>query len=192
MGFYIKKVIMRKIFIGVSFLLVFTSCEKEVNEISPKKEYTFTIDSALTRDGRKSLYKDNNGLYHLKLDSTLNQQSHRITGRILVNGKEPFPPEKIEWESNLYWMLRRNDTIATITKTYINYFTGQFTVVQLPPLISSKDELVPTVNKASYSGTKGEINTIISPIYRMKGDTMIIKASHFDSQKKIYTKIVLE
>lgn len=183
---------MRKIFIGVSVLIGFASCEKEMAEISPEKEYIFTIDSVLTRDGKRSLYKDGNGLYHIKLDSTLNQQSHRLTGRILVNGKEPLPPEKIEWESNLYWLLRRNDTIATITKTYINYFTGQFTVVQLPPLISSKDELVPTVNKASYSGTKGEINTIISPIYRMKGDTMVIKASHYDSQKQIYTKIVLD
>ena len=74
---------MRKIFIGVSVLMGFESCEKEMEGVIPKKEYTFTIDSALTRDGKRSLYKDGNGLYHIKLDSTLNQQSHRLTGSIL-------------------------------------------------------------------------------------------------------------
>lgn len=183
---------MKKSLIGIISVFVFSACEKDMENIQPIKEYSFTIDSVLMRDGKKSLLKDGNGFYHLKLDTNLNQQSHRVTGRILVNGKEPFPPEKIEWESNLYWMLKRNDTIATITKSYLNYFTGQFIIANLPPLIASKDELVPTVNKASYSGTKGEINTIISPISRMKGDTMIVKASHSESNKILYTKIILD
>jgi len=33
---------------------------------------------------------------------------------------------------------------------------------------------------------------MIAPIYKMKGDTMILKASHYTSKKVIYTKIVLE
>ena len=92
----------------------------------------------------------------------------------------------------MYWILRKGDTVATITQTYVNYFTGQFTIVQLPPLISSKDELVPTVNKASYSGKGGEINTIIAPIKEMRGDTMVLKAENTLSKKVVYTKIVLE
>jgi len=59
-------------------------------------------------------------------------------------------------------------------------------------LVASKDELVPTINKASYSGTNGEINTVISPIREMIGDTMIIQAKHTLSSKNIYTKIILE
>ena len=59
-------------------------------------------------------------------------------------------------------------------------------------MIVSKDELVPTINKASYSGTNGEINTIISPISEMKGDTMVIKAFNYNAKKTIYTKVVLE
>jgi hypothetical protein len=110
----------------------------------------------------------------------------------LVNGKEPFPPEKISFESNLFWWLRRGDTIATITQAYVNYFTGQFTIVKLPPLVTNKDELVPTTNFASYSGTKGEVNTIIAPIREMIGDTLVLKASHYTTNKIIYTKIVLE
>jgi hypothetical protein len=180
---------MRIIFISLSVLLF--SCSKE-DVIAPKKEFTLSIDSVLTQTGMKSLPLDINGYYHLKLDETKNQTVHRITGRILINGKEPTPAEKVEWESNLYWILQRNDTIATITKTYINYFTGQYTIVKLPPMIASKDELVPTINGSSYSGTNGEFNTMIAPIYRMKGDTMIVKASNYTSKLFAIKKIVLE
>jgi hypothetical protein len=175
----------------IPLLILFSACTKDDDYI-PQKEYTFTIDSVLTRDGLRSLPKDQNGLYHLKINSVGTSQSHRVTGRILVNGKEPYPSEKISFESNLYWWLRRGDTTATITQAYINYFTGQFTIVNLPPLLANKDELVPTTNKSSYSGTGGEINTVIAPIREMRGDTLVLKASHYTSKKTIYTKIVLE
>jgi hypothetical protein len=175
----------------IPLLILFSACTKE-DEYIPQKEYTFTIDSVLTRDGLRSLPKDQNGLYHLKINSIGTSQSHRVTGRILVNGKEPYPNEKVSFESNLYWWLRRGDTTATITKSYVNYFTGQFTIVNLPPLIANKDELVSTTNTSSYSGKGGELNNIIAPIREMIGDTMVLKASHYTSKKVIYTKIVLE
>lgn len=175
----------------IPLLILFSACTKD-DEYIPQKEYTFTIDSVLTQNGLRSLPKDQNGLYHLKITSIGTPQSHRVTGRILVNSKEPFPPEKISFESNLFWWLRRGDTVATITQAYVNYFTGQFTIVKLPPLVSNKDELVPTTNFASYSGTKGEVNTIIAPIREMIGDTLVLKASHYTTNKIIYTKIVLE
>jgi hypothetical protein len=175
----------------IPLLILFSACTKE-DVVVPQKNYTFSIDSVLTQDGTKSLPIDANGFYHLKLIPNSNQQPHRITGRILVNGKEPYPIENIEWESNLYWWIRRGNTVAYITKSYINYFTGQFTVVNLPPMIASKDELVPTINKASYSGTNGEINTVIAPISEMAGDTMIVKTFSYGAKKTIYTKIVLE
>lgn len=176
------------IFVIIIFLL---SCRKD-EEIQPLKSYKFTLDSVLTQSGNQSLYKDNNGYFHLKLIENKNQSVHRITGRILVNDKEPLPAEKIEWESNLYWYLKRGDTVAYIYKSYINYFTGQFTIVKLPPLISSKDELVPTINPASYSGKNGEINIMIAPVYSMKGDTMVVRASNFSSNLNRTMKIVLE
>ena len=180
---------MRKL---IPLLFILIGCEKEDELILSKKTFSIKIDSVLNSSGTKSLLFDANGFYHLKLDATKNQTLSRVTGTILLNGKEPIPPEKVEWESNLYWSIKRGDTVAIITKSYINYFTGQFTIVQLPPLISSKDELVPTVNKASYSGKGGEINTIIAPIKEMKGDTMVIKGHNFESNKIVYTKIVLE
>jgi hypothetical protein len=171
--------------------LLFLACEK-TEVVQPIKEYQFTIDSVLTQDGTRSVYKDTNSIYHIKLTTNGGQQFHRVTGRFLVNGSEPTPNAKIDWENNMYWILRKGDTTATITQTYVNYFTGQFTIVQLPPLISSKNELVPTINKASYSGTGGEINTIIAPIREMVGDTMVIKAYNYESNKFIITKIVFE
>ena len=175
----------------IPFLFLFTSCVKD-DGIVPQKNYTFSIDSVLIQSGTKSLAMDANGFYHLKLIPNANQQPYRVTGRILINGKEPMPAENIEWESNLFWWIRRGDVVAYITKSYINYYTGQYTIVNLPPMIASKDELVPTINKASYSGTNGEINTIISPISEMKGDTMIIKAFNYNAKKTIYTKVILE
>ena len=175
----------------IPLLILFSACTKD-DVVVPQKNYTFSIDSVLTQNGTKSLPKDANGYYHLKLIPKSNQQPHRITGRLLVNGKEPYPAENVEFESNLYWWLRRGDTVAYITKSYVNYFTGQYTIVNLPPMITNKDELVPTINKSSYSGTKGEVNTIIAPISEMIGDTMIVKAFHWESKKSIYTKIILE
>ena len=175
----------------IPLLILFSACTKE-DEYIPQKEYTFTIDSVLTQSGTKSLSIDANGYYHLKLIPNSNQQPHRVTGRILVNGKEPIPAETIEWESNLYWWIRRGDTSAYITKAYINYYTGQYTVINLPPMIVYKDELVPTINKSSYNGTNGEINTVIAPISEMKGDTMVIKAFNYNAKKTIYTKVILD
>jgi hypothetical protein len=183
---------MKKLLTPIILLFFLTACEKrEYFEPIPLNAELF-IDSILVQDGTRSLPKDTNGLYHLTLTVNGVQQFHRVTGRFLINGKEPKPNAKIDWESNMYWILRKGDTVATITQTYVNYFTGQFTVVTLPPLIASKDELVPTVNKASYSGRGGEINTIIAPIKEMTGDTMIIKSHNSEFNKTVYTKIVLE
>ena len=175
----------------IPLLILFSACTKD-DVVLPQKNYTFSIDSVLTQSGTKSLSIDANGYYHLKLIPNSNQQPHRVTGRILVNGKEPIPAETIEWESNLYWWIRRGDTSAYITKAYINYYTGQYIVINLPPMITYKDELVSTINKSSYSGINGEINTVIAPISEMKGDTMVIKAFNYNAKKTIYTKIILD
>ena len=191
--------------------LLFTACSKDdiptpIPQWGPEvqtktntipiivNKYTISIDSVLTRDGLRSVAKDTKGYYHIKLIPNPQQQSYRVTGRILLNGIIPNKPvEKIEWESNLYWHLNKGDTIATITKSYINYFTGQYTIVNLPALISNVTALVPTTNPASYSDDRtGEINTIISPTGNIIGDTLLLKTYHYESKIILYTKIVLE
>jgi hypothetical protein len=87
-------------------LFFFLAACSKTDIVVPTKDYTFCIDSVLTQTGKSSLPKDANGIYHLKLVTGLNQQPHRITGRILINGKEPIPAEKIEFESNLSWCLK--------------------------------------------------------------------------------------
>jgi len=181
---------MARLIIIIFFLV---GCTKEAEDlILSKKTFSLKIDSVLNSTGTRSVLFDNNGYYHLKLDPTKNQTLSRVTGKILADGKEPYPPKKVDWESNLYWSIKRGDTVAIITKSYINYFTGQFTIVSLPPLIASKDELVPTSNFASYSGKGGEINNMIAPIYKMRGDTLILKTTHSVSKQIVFTKIVLD
>lgn len=164
------------------------STERSISQV----KYSIKIDSVLTEDGIRSIPIDRNGYYHVKITKLTSQQFHRITGRILEDGKEPKLKQKVYWESNLYWIMKRGSAFAIITESYVNYFTGEFTIVKLPPLINSKDELVPTVNSASYNSVGGRINTIISPIMEMKGDTMIVKATSYKVEKPVYTKIVLD
>jgi hypothetical protein len=173
-----------------SFLLVLWGCYL-VEDVEPVYEYELSIGGVLEQDGRSVLPKDENGYYRLKLIRN-NQQPHRITGTIKENGKEPKYSQLLEWESNLYWWIKDGDTVANITKTYINIFTGEFTVIQLPPLVANKDELVPTINSSSYSGRGGEFNTIIAPIREMAGDTMIVKVTYTESKKYQILNIVLE
>ncbi len=89
---------MRKL---IPLLFILIGCEKEDELILSKKTFSIKIDSVLNSSGTKSLLFDANGFYHLKLDATKNQTLSRVTGTILLNGKEPIPPEKVEWDSNL-------------------------------------------------------------------------------------------
>jgi hypothetical protein len=171
-------------------LLTLWGCNT-VEDLRPVYEYELLISGILEQDGKSFLPKDENGYYRLKL-IRYNQQPHRITGIITENGREPKLPQLLEWESNLYWWVKSGSIIANITKTYINIYTGEFTVIQLPPFISNKDELVPTINRSSYSSRVGEFNTIIAPIREMAGDTMIVKVVHNESKKYKILNIVLE
>ena len=154
---------MKKLMLLV-LVITFASCTKD-DIVVPKDVIEMSIDTRLP--------KDVNGYSYFKLYSTETQNIHTISGSIRINGKVPDNPRvKVEWENNLYWNLKQGDTIATITKTYLNYYTGQFTIVTLPPLISSINALVPTINKACYNSADGTINTVIAPKWEMRGDTM--------------------
>ena len=166
---YFKKVMLILAYIlGLILLTFLPACNKE-GFLQPNRNIEMSIDTRLP--------KDSNGYSVFKLYSIQTQNIHTITGSIRVNGKIPNEPrEKIEWENNLYWNLVKGDTIATITKTYLNYYTGQFTIVKLPPMISNVNALVPTINKVCYNSADGSINTVIAPMWNMKGDTMTIVA----------------
>ena len=150
----------------LSFLMV--GCSKD-DWFSPNKNIELNIDTRLPKDA--------NGYSYFTMYSTETQNIHTISGSIRINGKIPDEPRvKVEWENNLYWNLVKGDTITTITKTYLNYYTGQFTIVKLPPMISNVNALVPTINKVCYNSADGSINTVIAPKWEMRGDTMTIVA----------------
>lgn len=160
-------------------LFLLTSCEL----IEPKRVIEIELDTRLP--------KDKNGYSYFTLYSSETQNIHRISGTIRRNGRIPDEPrEKVEWKSNLYWNLKAGDQIATVTKTYINEFTGQLTVVKLPPLISNINALVPTINSSTYNSADGTINTVIAPTWEMRGDTMTVVAKCGDVIK--VTKIILK
>ena len=169
---------MAKYFGLLIVVFILGSCSKE--EIDLNSYYVEPIEEQLVveqitptleLDGRLPL--DSNGYYHLKLNPNSNQTIHRITGKVL-NTKEPT---KVSWESNLYWWFLKGQVVAEITKTYVNYFTGKVTYVNLPPLVNWQDALVPTINSSSYVGKDGEMNTVIAPIYSMKNDTLRVKST---------------
>ena len=161
-------------------IVLLCSCNKDiVTPIPPKHTITFTIDSALSSNGKQSLLLDNNGFYHLVLSVTSNQTLSRITGKFLVDGKPNQIPSpvtgRIEWSSSHYWLLKAGDKVGSIVKTYFNPYTGQLQTSQLPILINQKDELIPVVNGTSQLGYfSGEVNTMNAPINKMKGDTITI------------------
>ena len=185
---------MAKYFRLLIVILLFTSCEKEdiiplQEELRIEKEITQKVESTpieFELDGRLPL--DENGYYHLELNPNSNQTIHRVSGKV-YNNKQVV---KIEWDSNLYWWLLQGQVVANITKTYINYFTGEITYVNLPPIVNWKDQLVPTINPTCYSDKDNEINTVIAPIYEMKGDTMVVSARLVESTVRKQIKIVLE
>lgn len=170
------------------------SCSKEESILTDNGEgITIEFLEGLNDDPTHQLSKDSNGFYNLTLDTINNQTIQRITGRLLRYG-EPIEdlwsgpqPKEVNWESNLYWWLLEGETVAQITKTYLNLLTGELVYVNLPPLVNWKDVIVPTINKSSYSDDEtGIVNTVIAPIQEMIGDTIKIKMiyTHSITQKE--------
>ena len=161
-------------------LIMLVGCEDNIIEPIPDN-YTMKLDGRLDTT--------NEGFYKLKLNSSNNsvQTIHRITGKLLNNGKEPNPPQLVEWESSHSWTV--NDTAYVFIRRTVNYL-GNWVNVDTIYVTGFGGSIVPTINEFSYSGTDGEINTVIAPIDEMVGDTMIVKARFKNLEKTI--RIILE
>lgn len=173
------------IFCLITMLLLLASCTLFTAEtlVEDGKNIRFVFDEGLNEDVRFRLPKDANGYYYMTLTKE-GQNIQRISARLLdgdkvVDTKCCGPIQKVSWESNRYWWILSGDTVANITKTYFNTFTGQLQYSNLPPLINWKDELVPTINSSSYTDEfTGRGSTVIAPIGKMKGDTLTVYASY--------------
>jgi hypothetical protein len=143
-----------------------TGCSKE-GFLQPKRDIEMSIDSKLP--------KDQNGYSVFNLYSTETQNIHTITGSIRVNGKIPNEPrEKIEWESSHYWTLKYGETIGTIYRRTWRGLGWQ--IMDSIKVVNLKTSQVPTINSVCYNSADGSINTVIAPMWNMKGDTMTIVA----------------
>jgi hypothetical protein len=152
------------VFLGI---LVLSSCQKEIDNIVGKKNIELNIDTRLP--------KDVNGYSVFNLYSTQTQNIHTISGNIKVNGQIPTEQrEKVEWESSHYWTLKQGDTIGTIYRRTWRGLGWQ--IVDSIKVFNLKTSQVPTINSVCYNSTDGSINTVIAPMWNMKGDTMTIVA----------------
>ena len=160
--------------------ILLVACNKEVTTpIQQSHSVSFSIDSVLNTNGTQSIKLDNNGFYHLTIDTSKFQNLARITGTFFVDDKPNTTPsavnERIEWSSDHFWILNAGDTVAQLVKTYFNTFTGKLMTVNLKPLIAYQTQLIPTINPVSYSDRNtGNVNTMFAPISPMKGDTIIV------------------
>lgn len=170
---------MKKTLLILISLIGLISCEKE--ELQIPDNYTLSVDGRLDTTSE--------GLYKLQLNSTSNsiQTIHRLTGTLLNNGKEPYPPQLVNWESSHSWAI--NDTAYVMIRRFINPL-GQWVTVDTTYVTGFGGAIVPTINSSSYSGTEGEINTVIAPVDNMVGDTMVVKCKFKNLEKTI--RIILE
>lgn len=150
------------------------------------KNIRIVFEDGLHEDARFKLPKDTNSYYYMTLTKE-GQNAQRISMRLLdgekiVDTRCCGPRQKITWSSNRFWWILAGDTVANITKTYFNTFTGQLQYSNLPPLINWKDELVPTINPSSITDEfTGRASTMIAPIGKMKGDTLTVYARYYHS-----------
>jgi len=120
------------------------------------------------------LDQDVNGYYHLQLNPSSFQTLHRLSGHIYRNGI-PLDVMKFNWESSHFWML--GDTLGyfihrglTDDLEYVSYDTTFIT--------GFSDFIVPTINCCSYSNSEGEVNTMFSPVWTMRSDTIMVSVGY--------------
>ena len=178
----------------ISFILVlcifalllattFVGCTKEVDVPFKKPILSLTIDPMLPKDA--------NGYFHYKLwNRTLGgNNSHEIGGIVLWDGQVAPRGEMmaVTWESSHYGLLAKGSTMITSKISYINTYTGQWTITNLPPAIAQQNYIMPTISAGCYvDRDNGQIHGVIEPTYDMRGDTMTIRAKivHYFVTKK--------
>ena len=169
----IKKLVNCGLITLIGFNL-FTGCVKLV----PEYEESYDVDFQM------NLPLDLNGYYHLTLDRSNWQTTHRVSGVVTTineNGDRLFVESFwVEWESNLYWYL--GDTLGYIKTQYLND-EAVYVTVNTSYMIGFNGMEVPTSNIVSYSNSYGQINNMIAPVLSMVGDTLTLTAYWYDGER---------
>jgi hypothetical protein len=158
-----KSILLVLYILGLLCVTFFSACNKDefggVTELS--------IDTRLP--------KDVNGYSVFNLYSQQTQNIHTVSGSVRRNGRIPDNPRQIvQWESSHYWTLKVGDTIGTIYRRTWRGLGWQ--IVDSIKVVNLKTSEVPTINPVCYSSADGSINTVIAPMWNMRGDTMTIVA----------------
>ncbi len=159
-----KKMVNRNLFL---FCMVFISCADLIPNEEDKTSIYVYINPRLPQD--------ENGFFHLTLNRNKWQTIHRFSGLVTDEDDNPLDVVRFEWSSNLYWVL--GDTLGYIIKrgltdemVYVNYDTI--------PITGFGGHIVPTINPACYSNSKGEFNQMAGFVRNMIGDTARIEVSY--------------
>lgn len=162
----------------VLLFLFLIGCSDSNSMLGPVNEdiETETPDEPFTQifyfNENPRLDVDENGYYHLDIDTTNWQTLHRLSGSIVDSATNlPVVNCRVEWESSHYWYL--GDTLGywirqglTDDLEWVSYDTSY--------VVGFDGQQVPTINPASYSSSEGEVNTMIAPVKSMRGDTMTV------------------
>ena len=171
--------------VGLLALIVgcnlFIGCENSVlaPSIETEPEELISFDMRLP--------VDENGYYHMTIDTNSWQTLHRVSAS--VNNTDGVPIEFfwVEWESDLYWYL--GDTLGYVVNQHLTD-SGNYVSVDTSFMIGFNGQEVPTSNTVSYSNSSGELNNMIAPVRSMIGDTLQLTAIWYNSEKTF--GIVLE
>ena len=151
--------------------LLFFSCEDQTNDDGNNEnglEIVFNLEPRLDQD--------NNGYYHLELNSSTFQTLHRLSGHIYGDG-QPLDLVRFNWESSHYWIL--GDTLGYIVNRGL---TDQMVYVSIDTsyIIGFEGFEVPTINCCSYSNSEGEVNTMFAPVWTMRYDTVLVSVGYLN------------
>ena len=159
-----KKMVNRNLFL---FCMVFISCADLIPNEEDKTSIYVYINPRLPQD--------ENGFFHLTLNRNKWQTIHRFSGLVTDEDDNPLDVVRFEWSSNLYWVL--GDTLGYIIKrgltdemVYVNYDTI--------PITGFEGHIVPTINPACYSNSKGEFSQMSGFVRNMVGDTAEISITY--------------
>ena len=165
---------------------IITVTDGKIFGLNEAKAYYIRMKQLKEKEFDMRLSQDDNGYYHLPINTENWQTLHKVSGLVMKNdyGVENF---WVEWESNLYWYI--GDTLGYIIKRNFN-MDGQYVSYDTTYLTQFSGLEVSTSNQISYSNGKGEINNMIAPVKTMIGDTMKLTAMWYDGYTNFY--IVLD
>ena len=149
-------------YIPILFLFLI-GCSDSNFMLSPVDEIIETPDEPISQtfwfDEDPRLEQDENGYYHLTIDTTNWQTLHRLSGSIVDSASnQPVVSCRVEWESSHYWTL--GDTLG--------FWVRQGLTDDLEWVSYDTSYVV------GFSNSYGQVSNMIAPVQSMIGDTMTI------------------